>query len=272
MERLNPSEVAASGKSATTEQHRLLAKHCCCGHEVLIRAFGNEGDCQRLSRYFSCLSRDSAHSRLCVLGAPFAARHQHHCDSGQPGSPQASRGAGEASEASGGRSCLGRDEFALVAVVEGETGEQRIVGEACYVIDPVCDGQVEAAVSVADAYQRHGLGRALARSLIEAAQANGVMRLAVYVLADNYPALRTFISLGFKAVLWQPGIIKMVLELVQERSVKSTTAQDFSAVKTTAFASPTSGTLEQIASIIPNGYASAAPVSHTDAGKPRGAD
>ncbi len=263
LKRSNPPEPAALANSVKAEDRQSLSTYCCCGREILIRPIGHEGDCQRLNRYFSCLSRDSAHSRLCVLGAPLAAQNEHHCSSGRASNPRALPAGGEATDASRRRNCQRPNEFTLIAVVGGETGDQRIVGEACYVVDPGCEGQAEAAISVADVYQRHGLGRALARSLIEAAHANGVMRLAVYVLADNYPALRTFISLGFKAVLWQPGILKMVLELANERP-----AQDFMAEKTMRFADRASGTLDQIPSIIANGRTGVPSVSNGGFNKP----
>jgi GNAT superfamily N-acetyltransferase len=260
LKRSDQTEQSALANGAQTTNHQPLATHHCCGHEVKIRFIGHEGDAERLNRYFSGLSRDSARSRLSVLGVPQAARHQYHSSTDRQMLCERT----EATAENHRHSCECTNEVTLVAVVENAAGEQQIVGEASYVVDLSCAGQAEAAVSVADAYQAQGLGRTLIRSLIEAARAKGITRLAVYVFADNYPALRTFMGLGFRVVLWQPGVLKMVLELPDDYL-----AQEIISGKNASSASRVSSTLGQTSRIMPEGHVSAVPVSHGASGKSR---
>jgi GNAT superfamily N-acetyltransferase len=256
LERSNQISENALAEGAPANEHRPLIKHCCCGQDVLIRPLGREGDCRRLSQYFSRLSRNSAHSRLYVLGVPLAARHEQRCrgvsvdESQAATSTEAERGVGRCCE------CQGVYEYTLIAVIEGPMGDQQVVGEACYVVDPGCEGQAEAAASVADAYQAHGLGRALVAALVEAARARGIKRLAAYVLADNYPASRTFLGLGFRAVLWQPGTLKMVLDLADDGQ-----PQVPAGAKSSPSVEGPSGTFDQLSPIMFNGHAGGASVS-----------
>ncbi|GEM_PF-2355135 len=197
----------------TTSDQALRIVYRCRGQEVLIRPLQIPADQQRLHDYFLRLSRDSAYCRFFVLG-------------GAP-PPTPIRGSQASHEG----------EVALVAVTTGPGQDEIIIGEACYVVDPACDCQGEVAVSVADEYQAHGLGTALLRALIDVARSRKLERLIVYVLAQNYPALRTFLGLGFKTVLWQPGVLKMVLELSEWVESEKTRQVSQSPVQ---FASPPS--------------------------------
>jgi acetyltransferase len=59
-------------------------------------------------------------------------------------------------------------------------------------------GEAEFDLLVRDAYQRHGLGTALLRQLIEVGRAKGVRRITATMLCDNHAMQRTCLKLGFQ--------------------------------------------------------------------------
>ncbi|MDI1462760.1 GNAT family N-acetyltransferase [Catellatospora sp. KI3] len=77
-----------------------------------------------------------------------------------------------------------------VAVATGGIDDGRIVAAAQLVA--AASGPAELAILVEDAWQRRGLGTALARRLVGHAVGAGLPAVLVYVLATNQPALRTF--------------------------------------------------------------------------------
>ena len=84
----------------------------------------------------------------------------------------------------------------LVAEVEGDP---RIIASAeLHQLEPVrCRHVGVLSVGVAPAFQHHGLGRALMTALIDHARDRGLLRLELYVRADNERALALYRSLGF---------------------------------------------------------------------------
>ena len=88
-------------------------------------------------------------------------------------------------------------ELALVAL-EGARGGEKIVGVSRYVGNPDRES-AEFAIVVADAWHRHGLGRALMELLIARAKKRGFARLVGQVLAINAPMLALAAKLGFAA-------------------------------------------------------------------------
>jgi len=74
----------------------------------------------------------------------------------------------------------------LVAVVRGEHAQEAIVGHLC--LEPTPEGDLEMAVAVADAWQRHGIGRALVASALTWAATHGVSRLRARIRWSN-PAI-----------------------------------------------------------------------------------
>lgn len=74
----------------------------------------------------------------------------------------------------------------LVAVVRGEHAQEAIVGHLC--LEPTPEGDLEMAVAVADAWQRHGIGRALLSSALRWAAARGVDRVRAQIRWSN-PAI-----------------------------------------------------------------------------------
>jgi GNAT superfamily N-acetyltransferase len=74
-----------------------------------------------------------------------------------------------------------------VAVEQRRSGRDRIVGHVC--LEPI-DGStdLEMAIAVADAWQHHGIGRALLRAAIAWARDHGVERLHATIRWSN-PAI-----------------------------------------------------------------------------------
>lgn len=100
---------------------------------------------------------------------------------------------------------------ALIAVVE-EGGQPVIVGGGRYiVIEP---GQAEVAFTVADQYQRQGLGAALMRHITAIAREVGLKELSAEVLPENAPMLRVFKKSGLRVSTKQElGIVHVTLQL-----------------------------------------------------------
>jgi GNAT superfamily N-acetyltransferase len=78
-----------------------------------------------------------------------------------------------------------RDHVAVVAEVPAEGA----VGIARFVRTPEDPDVAEAAIAVVDAWQRRGVGTALAAALMERARSAGLRRFHAVILRDNKPAL-----------------------------------------------------------------------------------
>jgi GNAT superfamily N-acetyltransferase len=87
---------------------------------------------------------------------------------------------------SGGSACL---------VAAAPADPQQVVAEARYV--PIAQGTAELALTVADSYQRTGLGRHLLDALVAHARAEGLERLQAVVLLANTPMLRLLQHYGW---------------------------------------------------------------------------
>ena len=92
---------------------------------------------------------------------------------------------------------------AIVALTHTDDGLQQLLAEARYAIDG--EGQAEFAVTVADAWQRQGLGRALVQRLALHARTVGVQSLHGSVLPGNEPMLQMLSGLG--ATLHNDGAV-----------------------------------------------------------------
>ena len=94
-------------------------------------------------------------------------------------------------------------DMALIATVMLDDKEVQI-GVARYVRRD--DGKTcEFALSVADAWQHRGIGRALILNLLDAAAAAGIETIAGAVLASNAPMLHFMRSLGFSIEISADG-------------------------------------------------------------------
>ena len=86
-------------------------------------------------------------------------------------------------------------DMAFIATLD-EKGSEREIGVARYVTN--ADGEsCEFAVTVADEWQRRGLGRRFLTLLIEVARARGLREMIGHVLAENRAMLALCASLGF---------------------------------------------------------------------------
>jgi GNAT superfamily N-acetyltransferase len=72
--------------------------------------------------------------------------------------------------------------------VRPDRAAERIVGHLC--LEPGVRGEVEMAVAVADAWQHHGVGRALLAAAIAWAEANRIERLRAEIRWSNPAILR----------------------------------------------------------------------------------
>jgi GNAT superfamily N-acetyltransferase len=98
----------------------------------------------------------------------------------------------------------------LVAVIEEPAGPT-IVGHLC--LEPVSPGAVEMAVAVADAWQGHGVGRALLQAAIDWAGRNGIERLQASMRWGNAAILGLIRSTGLPATFGPPDGGTMEVEL-----------------------------------------------------------
>jgi acetyltransferase len=101
----------------------------------------------------------------------------------------------------------------LVAEVVGPDDGREIIGHAD--LEPAGPGTAEIAVAVADAWQRHGVGRALARASIDWARRCGFERLVASMQIAN-PAIAGLVrSLGVPVRFGMPdgGVVDAVIEL-----------------------------------------------------------
>ena len=90
--------------------------------------------------------------------------------------------------------------FAVISVIDDV---EQFVGVGRYVVDATTLG-ADVALVIADAWQRHGLGRRLLATLIAHAQSAEVQQIVGVVLATNVAMLRLARSMGF-SVNAEPG-------------------------------------------------------------------
>jgi L-amino acid N-acyltransferase YncA len=99
---------------------------------------------------------------------------------------------------------------ALVAI-EAKSGRGVAVARyASYAGEP---GRTEFAITVADDWQRRGIGGALSRRLLVRAREEGVWMLEAVALADNRAALTLLRGLGFRVCSFDRGTADLRLHL-----------------------------------------------------------
>jgi acetyltransferase len=88
-------------------------------------------------------------------------------------------------------------EMALIAL-DDASGDEAIVGIARYIAETGQEGEsAEFAIVIADAWQGHGLGRALMELLIDGARRCGLRTLVGNILAVNAPMRALAAAVGF---------------------------------------------------------------------------
>ncbi len=108
------------------------------------------------------------------------------------------------------------DHEAIVAI-DPITGV--LLGIARYVRSKDDPETAEVAVTVADDWQRRGLGRALLDRLTYRARQEGVRRFSALVLSENQPALGLFSDLGDSEQHQSSGEVEMMIELPPLRGI-----------------------------------------------------
>jgi len=103
---------------------------------------------------------------------------------------------------------------ALVAIDE-TTGD--IVGVGRYATGSAGGAAADMALAVVDAWQRRGIGHALAVRVVERARANGITRLTGTALADNLLVRALLDRLGFRVRSVSAGVIEVELEVPPAR-------------------------------------------------------
>jgi GNAT superfamily N-acetyltransferase len=103
---------------------------------------------------------------------------------------------------------------ALVAIDE-TTGD--IVGVGRYATGGAGGAAADMALAVVDAWQRRGIGHALAVRLVERARANGITRLTGTALADNLLVRALLDRLGFRVRSVSAGVVEVELDVPPAR-------------------------------------------------------
>ena len=112
-----------------------------------------------------------------------------------------------------------KDHEAVIAV-DPSSGE--MLGVARYIRskdDPQAAEVAEVAVTVADDWQRRGLGRALLNRLTYRARREGVRRFSALVQGDNPGALRLLEGVGATQHQQDAGVVELVIELPAQRGM-----------------------------------------------------
>lgn len=101
--------------------------------------------------------------------------------------------------------------FAWVAVTADD--DQRGLGVARYIRDPLDPQVAEAAVAVVDDAQGNGIGSILIRLLVATALENGITTFRGWVLGDNVEILRPLARIGARRTP-DKGILRVEVDLV----------------------------------------------------------
>lgn len=114
----------------------------------------------------------------------------------------------------------GCDHVALVAV----THDGRIVGVARFVRQGPHARSAEIAFTVADAYQRKGLGHTMLCALLPMARARGIDMFVAYTAANNVAVVRLFSAHGGRCVSTEQGESVLVLPTRLDRQTNDAAA------------------------------------------------
>lgn len=106
-----------------------------------------------------------------------------------------------------------KDEIALVGVLNRENSTQIIADARIYI-----EGDTgEIGIVVQDRWQNKGLGTALVSELIREGEKMGLKKLKIYCLPDNRIMIHIGEKLGFKLSTSELGVVRMILNLSDNR-------------------------------------------------------
>ena len=108
-------------------------------------------------------------------------------------------------------------EHEAIIAIDRSTGEA--LGVARYIRSKDDAEVAEVAVTVADDWQRRGLGRALLDRLTYHARREGVRRFSALVQGDNPGALRLLADVGDTRQQRDSGVVELVIELPPKRGI-----------------------------------------------------
>ncbi len=103
------------------------------------------------------------------------------------------------------------------AIVALDPQTDQLIGVARYVRQAPGANRAEAAVVVADDWQREGLGRALLEQLARRAREEGITRFTALVQADNRRALDLLAELGQTTRSLEADLVELDIELPPDR-------------------------------------------------------
>ncbi len=105
----------------------------------------------------------------------------------------------------------------IVAECLDAAGEPEIIGHVC--IEPISADAAEMAVAVADAWQRHGVGRAMLAGAIAWAQIHGIARLVASMQCGNPAMFALLRSMGYPITYGAPvgGTVEASLDVGSSR-------------------------------------------------------
>jgi GNAT superfamily N-acetyltransferase len=103
------------------------------------------------------------------------------------------------------------------AIVALDPDSEELVGVARYVRQAPGSDRAEAAVVVADDWQRQGLGRALLEYLAKRAREEGVVGFTALVQADNRRALDLLAEIGPTTTSFDGDLVELDIDLPKER-------------------------------------------------------
>jgi GNAT superfamily N-acetyltransferase len=103
------------------------------------------------------------------------------------------------------------------AIVALDPASGDLIGVARYVRQAPDSDRAEAAVVVADDWQRLGLGRALLERLARRAREEGIARFTALVQADNRRALDLLAEIGPTSSSFESDLVELEIDLPRER-------------------------------------------------------
>ena len=105
------------------------------------------------------------------------------------------------------------DHHAREALVAVDPARGTWVAVARYAAFPEAPEAADVAITVADAWQRRGVGTALVALLLDRARQEGIARLHATTLADNLAAVRLLRRHGFAPAMRDGSVLELVRDL-----------------------------------------------------------
>jgi nucleotide-binding universal stress UspA family protein/GNAT superfamily N-acetyltransferase len=105
------------------------------------------------------------------------------------------------------------------AIIAVDPSNSEALGVARYIRSEVDEEVAEVAVTVADDWQRRGLGRALLERLASRARREGIHKFNAFVMSENPGAVKLLTELGETQALYDTGPVELVVELPARRGI-----------------------------------------------------